>query len=83
MVPLAMTPTNVGTAFSRTFNNPLPPPALEPTLPSVDILDATPTPDISHSAVSPCTMPDIFVASEAIGPRAWLESSERAAESNA
>lgn len=40
MVPLAMTPTNFGIAFSRTFNNPLPPPALDPTLPSVDILDA-------------------------------------------
>lgn len=40
MVPLDMTPTNFGIAFSRTFNNPLPPPALDPTLPSVDILDA-------------------------------------------
>ena len=40
MVPLQMTPTNYGIAFSRTFNNPLPPPALDPTLPSVNILDA-------------------------------------------
>ncbi len=40
MVPLQMTPSNYGIAFSRTFNNPLPPPALDPTLPSVDILDA-------------------------------------------
>lgn len=43
MVPLAMTPTNFGIAFSRTFNNPLPPPALDPTLPSVNILDAVGT----------------------------------------
>lgn len=43
MVPLQMTPANYGIAFSRTFNNPLPAPALDPTLPSVDILDAVGT----------------------------------------
>lgn len=43
MVPLDMVPTNFGIAFARTFNNPLPPPALDPTLPSVDILDAVGT----------------------------------------
>ncbi len=39
-IRLAMTPANHGLEFSRTFNNPLPPPALDPTLPSLNILDA-------------------------------------------